>query len=89
MRTIPIPRSFAMKTEIFINSYRKKLIERLLAAGIIQSEKDVDNVIYLNSESGKEVLPDAAYQGFRRLTVRAGIKHKNWQKKQLKNRKGV
>jgi len=80
MRTIPIPRSLAMKTEIFINSYRKKLIERLLAAGIIQSEKDVDNVIYLNSESGKEVLPDAAYQEFRRLTVRAGIKQKNCQK---------
>lgn len=80
MRTIPIPRSLAMKVEIFVVSYRKGLVDRLLASGVIQSEQDVDDVIYLNSENGKEVLPDAAYQDFRRLTVRAGIKQKNCQK---------
>jgi hypothetical protein len=80
MRKIPIPRNLAMKVEIFIVSYRKKLIERLLASGVSQSEQDVDDAIYLNSENGKEVLPDAAYQDFRRLTVKSGIKQKNCQK---------
>ncbi|WP_271912022.1 tyrosine-type recombinase/integrase [Vreelandella alkaliphila] len=80
MRKVPIPRSLAMKIEMFIFSYRKKLIERLLSCGLVDSEGAVDDVIYLNSENGKEVLPDAAYQEFRRLTERAGIKQKNCQK---------
>ncbi|NVE90727.1 site-specific integrase [Vreelandella titanicae] len=80
MRKIPIPRSLAMKIENFIFSYRKKLIERLLSCGLIHSEEDIDDVIYLNSESGREVLPGAAYQEFWRLNERAGIKQKNCQK---------
>ena len=80
MRKIPIPRSIAIKVEVFIFSYRKKLIERLLATGIIKSEDQVDDVVYLSSENAKEVLPDAAYQDFRRLTIKAGIKQKNCQK---------
>lgn len=80
LRTIPIPRNLAMQIEMFIFSHRKKLIDRLIAANLVQTEEEVDDVIYLNSESGKEVLPDAAYQEFRRLTTRAGIKQKNCQK---------
>lgn len=78
-RLIPIERSVAMKIELFIAVHRKKLIKRLLSAGLISSKIDVDDVIYLNSENGKEVLPDAAYQEFRRLTVKAGISQKNCQ----------
>ena len=69
-----------MKIEVFIGSHRKKLIQRLIDSGVAKSVNDIDDVLYLNSENGKEVLPDAAYQEFRRLTVRAGIKQKNCQK---------
>lgn len=80
IRTIPIPRNIAMKIEIFINSHRKKLAQRLIDSGAVQSANEIDDVLYLNAENGKEVLPDAAYQDFRRLTVKAGIKQKNCQK---------
>ncbi len=78
-RLIPIPRNIAIKIELFIAIHREKLIQRLIAASIINSLNDIDDVLYLNSENGKEVLPDAAYQEFRRLTVKAGIKQKNCQ----------
>lgn len=80
MRLIPIPRALAIKIELFITLHREKLIKRLLKANLIDSYSDVADVIYLNSENGGEVLPDAAYQEFRRLTVKSGIKQKNCQK---------
>ena len=69
-----------LKIELFISTHRKKLIERLLSAKIISKFDEVDDVIYLNSENGKEVLPDAAYQEFRRLAQKAGIQDKACQK---------
>ena len=78
-RVIPIPREIAMKIEVFIAVHRKKLIKRLIHAGIVDSENEIDDVIYLGSDNGKEVSPDAAYQEFRRLTKKAGIRQKNCQ----------
>lgn len=78
-RLIPIDRSIAIKIELFISLHREKLIQRLLTSNIIESVNDIDDVLYLNAENGKEVLPDAAYQEFRRLTAKAGIKEKSCQ----------
>lgn len=78
-RLIPVDRYIAMKLEIFINKHRRLLIDRLLYAGVIKSKGDIDDVVYLNSETGKEVMPDAAYQEFRRLTFKANISQKNCQ----------
>ena len=78
-RLIPIPRSLAMKIELFISVHRKKLIKRLMSTGLITSLDEVDDVIYLNSENGKEVLPSTAYQEFRRLAAKADIKQKTCQ----------
>jgi integrase len=79
VRVIPIDRAVAIKLEIFINKHRKLLIRRLINTGIISSVHDVDDVIYLNSETGKEVSPDAAYVEFRRLSLKAGISQKSCQ----------
>ncbi|MCX7553724.1 site-specific integrase [Marinicella sp. S1101] len=78
-RVIPIPRHLAMKIELFIFVHRERLIKRLLKAKIINDINEVSDIIYLNAENGSEVLPDAAYQEFRRLTVKAGIVQKNCQ----------
>jgi len=51
----------------------------LMSTGLITSLDEVDDVIYLHSENGKEVLPSAAYQEFRRLAAKAGIKQKTCQ----------
>jgi len=78
-RIIPIDRFIAMKLELFIIKHRTLLIKRLIRSGIAKSREDIDDVIYLNAETGKEVKPDAAYQEFRRLTVKAGISQKSCQ----------
>lgn len=78
-RQVPLERGVAIKVEMFMLVHRRKLIDRLLKYGLISNENEVDDVLYLNSESGKKVSPDAAYQEFKRISHRAGIEVKNCQ----------
>lgn len=78
-RLFPLDRATSIRIELFISIHRKKLINRLLKYGLIHSEEEVDDVIYLNSETARAVKPDAAYQEFSRLTKRAKISQKNCQ----------
>ncbi|MCW7554529.1 site-specific integrase [Endozoicomonas gorgoniicola] len=79
VRLIPMDRATIIRIEVFIDIHRKKLIERLVRYGILSCAEHADDVIYLNSETGKKVKPDAAYQEFFRLTKKAGISQKNCQ----------
>ena len=78
-RVIPIEKGVAIKVQVFMEVHRKKLIERLIKYGLIANENDVDDYIFLGSENAKKVQPDAAYQEFRRLNLRAGIEVKSCQ----------
>ncbi|TKF36101.1 site-specific integrase [Vibrio kanaloae] len=78
-RIVPIDQGTVIKIEIFLSIHRKKLIERLIKHGFISSENEVDDVLFLHHETGKKVKPDAAYQEFRRLCIKAGIKQKTCQ----------
>ena len=78
-RVIPISKHVAIKIELFIKIHREKLIDRLIKAKFIKSRAQIDDVIYLNAENGKEVIPDAAYQEFRRLRVKTDINQKTCQ----------
>jgi len=78
-RVIPIEKGVAIKVQVFMEVHRKKLIERLIKYDLIANEKDVDDYIFLGSENAKKVQPDAAYQEFRRLNLRAGIEVKSCQ----------
>lgn len=59
--------------------YRQNLIKRLLKYELISSESEIDDVIYLNPETGKSVKQSAAYMDFRRLSKRANIETKTCQ----------
>ena len=78
-RLIPLDRATTIRIELFVNISRKRLINRLLKYQLIDSIDEIDDVIYLNPETGKAVKPDAAYQEFSRLTRRAKISQKNCQ----------
>ena len=62
-----------------MEEHRKKLIERLKNNGLVANENEVDDYIFLGSENAKQVQPDAAYQEFRRLNIRAGVEVKSCQ----------
>ncbi|MUK37864.1 tyrosine-type recombinase/integrase [Aliivibrio fischeri] len=78
-RIIPIDKATAIKVELFAEIHRKKLIKRLIKHGFVSHESEVDDVLFLNPETGKKVKPDAAYQEFKRLSDKAGISQKNCQ----------
>lgn len=78
-RVIPIDRQVAMKIETFIFVHREKLLARLKRAGFIQPSTTTSDTLYLSSETGMAVLPDASYQDFRRLCVAAKIDQKSCQ----------
>lgn len=78
-RVIPIDRQVAMKIETFMFVHREKLLARLKRAGFIEASKPASDILYLSSETGRAVLPDAAYQDFRRLCVTAKIDQKSCQ----------
>ncbi|MDP4532856.1 site-specific integrase [Marinobacter salarius] len=78
-RVIPIDRQVAMKVETFIFIHRNKLIARLKRSGIITPEQNPSDTIYLSSETGMEVKPDAAYQEFRRLCASANLDQRSCQ----------
>ncbi|WP_348708289.1 site-specific integrase [uncultured Pseudoalteromonas sp.] len=78
-RIIPLEKGVAIKVQLFMEEHRKKLIIRLKNNGLIANENDVDNYIFLGSENAKQVQPDAAYQEFRRLNIRAGVEVKSCQ----------
>ncbi|EJV0282709.1 site-specific integrase [Vibrio vulnificus] len=78
-RIIPIEKGVAIKVLLFMEEHRKKLIDRLKKNGLIADENDVDDYIFLGSENAKQVQPDAAYQEFRRLNIRAGVEVKSCQ----------
>ena len=79
LRVVPVDRQVAMKIETFIFVHRKKLIERLRRANLLRPTDKPADLIYLNCESGREVKPDAAYQEFRRLCMRAKIDQRSCQ----------
>tara|TARA_B110000211_G_scaffold189077_1_gene215186 strand:- start:17886 stop:19379 length:1494 start_codon:yes stop_codon:yes gene_type:complete len=79
IRVIPIERGVAIKVQLFMEVHRQKLIERLIKYDLIANENDVDDYIFLGSENAKQVQPDAAYQEFRRLNIRAGVEVKSCQ----------
>ena len=78
-RVIPLERGVAIKVQLFMEVHRKRLIERLIKYGLITNENTVDDCIFLGSDSAKQVQPDAAYQEFRRLNLRAGVEVKSCQ----------
>jgi len=78
-RIIPIEKGVAIKVLLFMEEHRKKLIERLKNNGLVANENEVDDYIFLGSENAKQVQPDAAYQEFRRLNIRAGVEVKSCQ----------
>ncbi|XNJ75786.1 tyrosine-type recombinase/integrase [Vibrio cyclitrophicus] len=78
-RIIPLERSVAMRIEIFMSVHREKFIKRLIKYELISSESEVDDFIYLNSETAKSVKQSAAYMDFKRLSLRAGIVTKTCQ----------
>ncbi|WP_253820168.1 hypothetical protein [Vibrio campbellii] len=78
-RIIPLERSVAMRLDLFMSLYRQNLIKRLLKYELISSESEIDDVIYLNPETGKSVKQSAAYMDFRRLSKRANIETKTCQ----------
>lgn len=79
VRLIPIDRAVAMRLQVFLSVHRKKLIDRLVRSGVLNNEGEAEDYIYLNPETGRGVMPDAAYQEFRKLTQKAGIEQKNCQ----------
>ena len=79
-RKIPIDSATAIRIELFIEIYREKHLAILKKHGFIVDKLEADDFLYLNMETGKKVKPDAAYQEFRRLSVKAGIKQKNCQR---------
>ncbi|CAH1598135.1 MULTISPECIES: tyrosine-type recombinase/integrase [Vibrio harveyi group] len=78
-RVIPLERSVAMRLDLFMSLYRQNLIKRLLKYELVSSESEIDDVIYLNPETGKSVKQSAAYMDFRRLSKRANIETKTCQ----------
>lgn len=68
-----------IKVQLFMKVYRLKLIERLLKYKLISDESQVDDYLFLNPDNGKKVQPRAAYQDFKRLCQRAGLKVKTCQ----------
>lgn len=78
-RVIPIDRQVSMKIETFLFVHREKLLARLERAGLTEPSATPPDILYLSSETGTAVLPDAAYQEFRRLCVAAKIDQKSCQ----------
>lgn len=78
-RVIPIDRQVSMKIETFIFVHREKLLARLRRAGLIDLSAPPPDTLYLSSETGTAVMPDAAYQDFRRLCLAAKIDQKSCQ----------
>lgn len=78
-RVIPIDRQVSMKIETFIFVHREKLLARLRRADLIDPSAPPSDTLYLSSETGTAVMPDAAYQDFRRLCLAAKIDQKSCQ----------
>lgn len=78
-RVIPIDRQVAIKIETFIFIHREKLIARLKRIGTINPGQSSSDTIYLSSETGMAVKPDAAYQEFRRLCASANLDQRSCQ----------
>lgn len=78
-RVIPIDRQVAMKVETFIFIHRYKLIARLKRSGILTPLQTPSDTIYLSSETGMAVKPDAAYQEFRRLCASGNLDQQSCQ----------
>lgn len=78
-RIIPIDNRTRIKVQIFLEVHREKLIKRLIKHGMVSDVNEIDDVIFLNPETGKMVKPDAAYMEFKRLSNKAGINQKNCQ----------
>jgi len=78
-RIIPIDSRTKIKVQLFLELHREKLIKRLIKHGVVSDISEIDDVMFLNPETGKVVKPDAAYMEFKRLSNKAGITQKNCQ----------